>query len=397
MRSLIPAATMSRSRSESAKAKDMMQSVAKSAMKAFPVDELKPHFEAVKQATQSVAKQAGATAQQAGGAAQKTAGSVAQWAGAVGQQAAGATQRTAGAVASQAAGVAQNAGAATQRALGSVAKQAGGASQSALAKAHMKVGGMLSQIQQHQQAAEQQLDVIHTQIAFFQGGGGSEEPDEPSMASQVAQALAGMQSNAMLNGVKHGHTMWSLQAGFQDLIVMAITAIGNPGCLHGPNIEASILSSPDMASATGVGAELCHGVAKGVARCFLDWQQSVTVPGLPWYPAFAAFPAPQAPPMPNVPTPLMACLATRSHRITSASQLEDEMYDAMPDALKIQAVRTYLAGLAPQISLHFTTWLASQQVTMVMGMGPIPSFAPPYVPVGPVMGGSTLPGVHLIT
>jgi hypothetical protein len=38
-----------------------------------------------------------------------------------------------------------------------------------------------------------------------------------------------------------------------------------------------------------------------------------------------------------------------------------------------------------------------QQVNLVMGMGPIPTFAPPFVPVGPVVGGSTLPGVHLIT
>jgi len=34
-------------------------------------------------------------------------------------------------------------------------------------------------------------------------------------------------------------------------------------------------------------------------------------------------------------------------------------------------------------------------VTNVMGMGPVPAFAPPYVPVGPVVGGSILPGQHI--
>lgn len=441
MRSLIPAAKMSRTMSDAAKAKNMMQSAAKTAMKAFPMDELSPHFDAVKQAAKAVAQQAGSAAgqaagatqdaagaavrqaastaskvggfaqrtagavanqagnkaQQVGGFTQRAAGAVANQAGSVAQKIGGVTQRAAGAAASKAGSVAQQIGGVTQQALGSMAQQAGVMSQQAQAQAHLKMGGMLQQVHQHQQAAEQQLGVIHTQIAFGSGGsGGSGQSDEPSMASQVAQALAGMQNNAMLNGVKHGHEMWTLMAGFRDLDVMAISAIGAPGCLHGPNIEASILASPQMAGATGVGAELCHGVAKGVARCFVDWQGSVTVPGLPWYPAFAAFPGPQAPPMPNVPTPLLSCIATKAHRITSSSHLEDEMFDAMPDDLQIQAVRTYLAGLAPQIALYFTTWLATQTVTMVMGMGPVPTFAPPYVPVGPVVAGTTLAGVHLM-
>ena len=464
MRSLIPVAKMSRTVSDAAKAKDMMQSAAKAAMQAFPMDELQPHFDAVKQVTKAVAHQAGSAAEQVvdtaqgaagtaarhggqvmqkvGGLTQRTAGTAVQHAGNVAQkvggfsqraagaavqgagsvarkatglthQVAGAvvqragstvqkvggvTQRAAGTVVNKAGAVAQQVGSATQQAIGSMAQQAGVTSQQARAQAHLKVGNMLQQVHQQQQAAEQQLGVIHTQIAFGSGGSsGSGQTDEPSMASQVAQALAGMPNNAMLDGVKYGHTMWSLQAGFRDLVVMAVSAIGQPGCLHGPNIEASILTSPQMASATGIGAEICHGVAKGVARCFFDWQENVTVPGLPWYPAFVAFPAPQAPPMPNIPMPLASCVSTRAHRITTPSQLEDEMYDAMPDDLKIQAVRTYLSGLASQIAMYFGIWLASQQVTMVMGMGPVPSFAPPYVPVGPVVGGSTIPGVHLLT
>lgn len=440
MRSFIPAAKMSRTVSAATKGKDMMQSAAKAAMQAFPMDELQPHFDAVKQITKAVAHQAGSAAEQVadtaqgaagaaarhggqvmqkvggltqrtagsavqhagnvaqkvGGLAQRTAGAAVQGAGSAAQKAAGLAQKTAGAVVNKGGAVAQQVGSATGQAIGSMAQQAGVTSQQAQAKAHLKVGSMLQQVHQQQQAAEQQLGVIHSQISFGSGGSsGSGETDEPSMASQVAQALAGMPNNAMLNGVKYGHMMWSLQAGFRDLVVMAVTAIGQPGCLHGPNIEASILTSPHLSTSTGIAAELCHGVAKGVARCFFDWQENVTVPGLPWYPAFAAFPAPHAPPMPNIPMPLGSCVSSKSHRITIPSQLENEMYDAMPDDLKIQAVRTYLSGLASQIAMYFGVWLVTQQVTMVMGMGPIPSFAPPYVPVGPVVAGSTLPGLHL--
>ena len=42
----------------------------------------------------------------------------------------------------------------------------------------------------------------------------------------------------------------------------------------------------------------------------------------------------------------------------------------------------------------FQVWVPSQMVMSVMGTGPVPCFAPPYVPVGPVVGGTgtQLPG-----
>ena len=42
----------------------------------------------------------------------------------------------------------------------------------------------------------------------------------------------------------------------------------------------------------------------------------------------------------------------------------------------------------------FQTWLATTQVTNIMGTGPVPTFAPPYSPVGPVIGGvgTMIPG-----
>ena len=36
----------------------------------------------------------------------------------------------------------------------------------------------------------------------------------------------------------------------------------------------------------------------------------------------------------------------------------------------------------------FQVWVPSQMVMNVMGTGPVPAFAPPYVPVGPVVGGT---------
>jgi len=52
------------------------------------------------------------------------------------------------------------------------------------------------------------------------------------------------------------------------------------------------------------------------------------------------------------------------------------------------------AGFDAVVSL----WLPAQQVTNVLGKGPVPTFAPPYVPVGPVVMGDNIasPG-HLLT
>jgi hypothetical protein len=49
------------------------------------------------------------------------------------------------------------------------------------------------------------------------------------------------------------------------------------------------------------------------------------------------------------------------------------------------------------LSLAFLMWLPQQQVMLVLGKGQIPTFAPPFVPVGPVMGGDNIavPG-HLM-
>jgi hypothetical protein len=64
---------------------------------------------------------------------------------------------------------------------------------------------------------------------------------------------------------------------------------------------------------------------------------------------------------------------------------KDKHYEALFDAI------------ATVLALAFMMWLPQQQVMLVLGKGPIPTFAPPFVPVGPVMGGDNIavPG-HLM-
>jgi hypothetical protein len=205
----------------------------------------------------------------------------------------------------------------------------------------------------------------------------------------------------MIDAVGFAHNMWKLQAKFQNLQIMAVSAIGTPGCLDGPELESNIKNAPMCAAYTGNKAKYRDAVAAGVSKCFKNWQGQVMVPGLPWYPAFAAFPGPMAPPMPNIPTPLIACPSAMMTQIVMPDSMKSEMINAFDGGLKQKDKdkqhESLFDAIATVLALAFMMWLPMQQVMLVLGKGPIPTFAPPFVPVGPVMGGDNIavPG-HLM-
>ncbi len=224
-------------------------------------------------------------------------------------------------------------------------------------------------------------------------------PQEPQKYFQDSADKIGNEfksfHDSMLDAVQFGHNMWKLQAKFQNLQVMGPSAIGSPGCLDGPELESLIKNAPQCAAFTGNKAKYRDAVAAGVSKCFKDWQGQVMVPGLPWYPAFAMFPGPMAPPMPNIPTPLIACPSAMMARMATPTQIATEMKNALDSGLqnddKSKQFEALFDALATVISLAFMIWLPSQQVMLVMGKGQIPTFAPPFVPAGPVLAGDNLP------
>jgi hypothetical protein len=215
----------------------------------------------------------------------------------------------------------------------------------------------------------------------------------PAIGAQsldVATLTSTATKTKMLEAVKVGHGTWRLQARFKNIMINGLTAIGTPGCLDGPALESLIKAAPGVAGEQGASADLRNAVAKGVSKCFAQWQSMVTVPGLPWYPMFVAFPGPMAPPTPNVPTPLIACPSGLASKIMTAPPLKQEIVAALPAALRVPQVEACVGTMAQSLALYFTSWLPMQMVTNVLGKGPVPSFAPPYVPVGTVVGGSII-------
>ena len=179
--------------------------------------------------------------------------------------------------------------------------------------------------------------------------------------------------DTMIDAVGFSHNLWKLQAKFQNIQVMAVSAIGTPGCLDGPALESNIKNFPGCAAWSGNKAKYRDAVAKGVSKCFKDWQDNVTVPGLPWYPAFAAFPGPMAPPMPNVPMPLITCVSPMMSSIVAPMDMKSAMIDALDSGLKQKDKDKHHEGLfeaiATVLSAAFLMWLPAQQVMLVLGKG----------------------------
>lgn len=193
----------------------------------------------------------------------------------------------------------------------------------------------------------------------------------------------------LLDAVRFGHDLWRMQARFQSVVINAVTAVGPMGCLAGPTLEQLIRTAPSVATDQGTAADLRNAVARGVSACFAAWQSAVMVPGLPWYPSFAAFPGPMAPPTPNVPTPLVACPSAQANRL-GRSSLKQAITAALTPALQVSQIAACVDALAQSLATYFTLWLPMQVVQGVLGQGPVPSYAPPVVPVGPVVGGSII-------
>lgn len=196
-------------------------------------------------------------------------------------------------------------------------------------------------------------------------------------------------THTMLDGIKSAVDLWRVKAQFQNISINAAVANGSPGCLFGPSIEADIkmLSYP---AATGFRKKWRDAVAKGVAECWKEWADNVTVPGLPFYPVFVAFPGPMAPPMPNVPFPLISCTSSGMSKMTP-TMLKQAMVDNFDVDEQDGQFTAVANAIGTALSAAFMSWLPSQSITNVMGTGPIPTFAPPVAPAGPVVMGSVVP------
>jgi len=170
---------------------------------------------------------------------------------------------------------------------------------------------------------------------------------------------------------------WQAAATLVGIVITGPVATG--GQVIGPPLTPLILARGPKATPQEM--KLTNAVANVIGTAWLSFTSTIKVTGMPWYPAFAAFPGPVAPPMPNVPCPVAALTMVTAP--VSARVLKEQMLAVSGDRSNENLFEAIADGFEKMVDV----WKISTMVTNVLGTGAIPTFAPPYVPVGPVVGG----------
>jgi hypothetical protein len=180
---------------------------------------------------------------------------------------------------------------------------------------------------------------------------------------------------------------WSTWQSAASMVGVLINGpVATLGQVVGPPLTPLILAQGPKKSP----AELKYTttIANVIGTAWLAYTATIKVPGLPWYPAFAAVPSPIAPPTPNIPVPVIAL--TQVTAAVGAAAMKGQMIGQHCDPRAMYHKEIYDA-VCDAFEKMFMTWQASTMVTQVLGTGPT-TFAPPAVPVAPVVAGvGTMP------
>ncbi|HEX7836328.1 MAG TPA: hypothetical protein VF469_02635 [Kofleriaceae bacterium] len=175
-------------------------------------------------------------------------------------------------------------------------------------------------------------------------------------------------------------SQWQTAATMVGVVINAVTAVG--GQIVGPPWTPLILASAPKS--TPMEMKYSNVIAQVIGTAWLTFTATVKVTGMPWYPAFAAVPSPVAPPAPNIPCPFAAL--TQVPVSISCNVLKMQMVGQLGDP-NAPFHQELFESIADAFEKSYNLWKVSTMVTNVLGTGPVPTFAPPYVPVGPVVGG----------
>lgn len=163
--------------------------------------------------------------------------------------------------------------------------------------------------------------------------------------------------------------------------------VGNilPGGVIGPPLAPLIMAHAPREKKQNL--KYSTAIANAIDVQWQKWHMGLT--GALMYPSFAVFPGPMAPPMPNAPIPLIA-LSSSGESGLSPGALKNRMEENFGAFWAFHSSNLFDA-IAKAFNSIFQIFKASTILTNVLGTGPVPSFAPPASPVGPVVAGFSVP------
>ncbi|MEQ9398602.1 MAG: hypothetical protein RJQ04_05490 [Longimicrobiales bacterium] len=211
-----------------------------------------------------------------------------------------------------------------------------------------------------------------------------EDPYEILPVNPLASVDWGAAAEAAAEGALEDADAWILGSALdqESCLIHANVVTASPGALVGPGFEGNVAARVEAA---GAPPEVADAWQASFEEAFLAWADNVTIPGLPWYPAFVAWPGPHTDTLPNVPMPLGALISSGSGAMTPPGLLQ-RLSESIPGA-QSPGAPVALSTFATEVGASFGVFLATAQVMNVMGSGPVPVFAPPPVPAGPVVSG----------
>ncbi|MEZ4362272.1 MAG: hypothetical protein R3B48_18935 [Kofleriaceae bacterium] len=183
-------------------------------------------------------------------------------------------------------------------------------------------------------------------------------------------------------------SQWQTAATMTGIVVSG--PVASVGQIVGPPLMPLIMASAPKASPMEL--KYSNVIANVISTSWLTFTATVKIPGLPFYPAFAMFPSPVVPPpgVPNVPVPFAAL--TQVPVSISANAMKGMMVGQLGDPQAPFHSQLFEA-ICTAFEQCYNTWKATTMVTNVMGLGGVPTYAPPIVPAGPVIGtANMMPG-----
>jgi hypothetical protein len=192
-------------------------------------------------------------------------------------------------------------------------------------------------------------------------------------------------SNAAKDAARLAAKDWLNRSVVHKVVINGPTGTLTPGGLGSTSDFRSTMAT--RLNQRGVPAHVAAAFADSVAQAWNAWFEGYQVHLS--YPTFAAVAGPSAPITPSAPQPLKAGASQNAHRLTPAfleMDIKMKLGPEASDSIASNAVNEF----AKWFSERFSAWQSVATLVNIMGKGPVPTFAPPYVPVGPVVGGDGL-------
>jgi len=189
---------------------------------------------------------------------------------------------------------------------------------------------------------------------------------------------------------------WIARATIRGGTIKGPTAVITPGSLASDVNLAGRMT--EILAGRRAPPDISIKVANVLAAAWNEWATGFQqqIPGA--YPTFAAVPGRAAPRTRSVVSPALALGNSIGEASLTAAALANRLVSALAtDAATAERVRVPMQSLATWVANSFQQWKSTTTLTGIAGSGSVPTFAPPYVPVGPVTSGDNISVAPLFT